>query len=267
MNIPTSIAALTNAFTVIFLPVRSVRLFALAFVAVSAAILMCTRDIDTRYWIHEGIGHLDLNDVQNAEICFLRAYEHAQKSYTGERYKEYCSHQLAEIYESVGQFEKAEKMLNEHIAIHSSSGCSHCVAEVADRRHLARVLGKQGRVNEANAIEGIDAIFEEVFAYSQGPDGLVAICSKDEFGNPIPEIFTIPRLPTSCLSHKNCEHDVEVEAREMITYELFQCNVCYELAQLPESGWFVHQRGATDDSCGLHSHKFDWVNQEMKPEK
>lgn len=221
MNIPTPIAALTNGIAAVFVPLRSVRLFVLASLTVCAAGVMALSFNQTKFWIYEGVSRLDHNDEQNAEICFRIAYRNSDKTLVGERYKEYCSHRLAEIYESAGRLEDAEKMLKEHFAIHANSGCSHCVVEVADKRRLARVLGKQGRLAESNAI--FNDLFEAAVAHSDGNDVFldedfraVANCSKHEYGDPEQELLILQANPTPCRLHKNCEHDVEVEARGLL---------------------------------------------------
>jgi tetratricopeptide (TPR) repeat protein len=207
---------MTSSIAAVFVPQRSVRLFILAILAVCAAGLMALPSDQTKFWIREGVSRLDHNDTKNAEICFLIAYDHAQKSRKRERYKEYCSYRLAEIYESTGRLEEAEKMLKANYAIHANSGCSRCVVEVADKRRLARVLGKQGRLTDAHAI--LNELFESTLSHLPEDAFLddkflsVEICSTHCSGCPVEAALILQASPTPCRLHKSCEHDVEVEA-------------------------------------------------------
>ncbi|MBA4076673.1 MAG: hypothetical protein C0508_16645 [Cyanobacteria bacterium PR.023] len=251
LNIPAPIAAMTSSIAAVFVPQRSVRLFVLAILAVCAAGLMALPSDQTKFWIREGVSRLDHNDTKNAEICFLIAYDHAQKSRKGERYEEYCSHRLAEIYESTGRLEDAEKMLKENYAIHANSGCSRCVVEVADKRRLARVLGKQGRLTDAHAI--LNELFQ---AAIRSPENVsiddrflsVEICSTPGLGCPIEAALIWQASPTPCRLHKNCEHDVEVEALGQVGHrEASACQI-HKFYPAPVAAWVTMGRAGSDGS-------------------
>jgi len=256
LNIPAPIAAMTSSIAAVFVPLRSVRLFVLAILAVCAAGLMALPSDQTKFWIREGVSRLDHNDTKNAEICFLIAYNHAQKSRKGERYREFCICKLAEIYEYQKDFEQAEAMIKEHMAVHSRDGCVNCEHQAEDRRDLSRVLVKDGKIEEANAV--VDPVDAGVFCSYQ----------IDDSGHErrISEGLTyVPALPSACRFHNNCVHDVEVEAREAFTGNLIQGPELSD--RLPESGWHIIGRAGAEDSSGLRNHKFDWVDQELRPVK
>lgn len=251
MNIPAPIAAMTSSIAAVFVPLRSVRLFVLAILAVCAAGLMALPSDQTKFWIREGVSRLDHNDTKNAEICFLIAYNHAQKSRKGERYEEYCSHRLAEIYESTGRLEDAEKMLKENYAIHANSGCSHCVVEVADKRRLARVLGKQGRLTDAHAV--LNELFQAAIhspenAFIDGKFMSAKICSTPGLGCPVEAALIWQASPTPCRLHKNCEHDVEVEVLGQGGHrETSACRI-HKFYPQPVSAWVTMGRAGSEDS-------------------
>lgn len=264
MNSSTPIAALANGIAAIFVPLRSVRLFVPAILSVCAAGVMALPSDQTKFWIREGVSRMDHNDTKNAEICFLIAYDQAQKSRKGERYEEYCSHRLAEIYESAGRLEEAEKMLKEHYAIHANSGCSHCVIEVADKRRLARVLGKQGRLADANAI--LNELFEAALAhlpdYASIDDKFrsVEICSTHGSGCPVEAALIWQASPTPCRLHTNCEDDVEVEAGGLLANrEASGCRI-HKFYPEPESAWATVGRAGAIESNALPGHIDDWID-------
>lgn len=239
MNIPAPIAAMTSGIAAVFVPLRSVRLFVLAILAVCAAGVMAMPSDQTKFWIQEGVSRLDHNDVQNAEICFLIAYNHAQKSRKGERYEEYCSHRLAEIYESAGRLEEAEKMLKQHTAVHSKSGCVNCKLQVEDRRDLARVLVKEGKIWQANAV--IDPVEAAVIcSYQIDDSGHERLISEG--------LTYVPALPSACRFHKDCEHDVELEARGLLAN--LEASGCRAHKDYPETegAWVNMGRAGADGS-------------------
>ena len=255
LNIPAPIAAMTSSIAAVFVPQRSVRLFVLAILAVCAAGVMALPSDQTKFWIREGVSRLDHNDVQNAEICFLLAYDHAQKSRKGECYEEYCSHRLAEIYESTGRLEDAEKMLKENYAIHANSGCSRCVVEVADKRRLARVLGKQGRLTDAHAI--LNELFESTLSHLPEDAFLddkflsVEICSTPGLGCPVEAALIWQANPTPCRLHKNCEHDVEIEVLGQVGHrEASACRI-HKFYPPPVAAWVTMGRAGSEDSRDL----------------
>ena len=188
LNSPTPIAALTNGIAAIFVPRRSVRLFVLATLAICAAGVM---------WI---------------------ACNQSKPSVSAECSQDVQCHWWVESYFKVGEFDYAESMLRKCIAVHSSFGCSHCVSQVQDKRYLALVLSKQGRLAESNAI--FNELFEAAVAHSEGNDVFldedfraVANCSPHEHGYRVEDLLILQANPTPCRLHKNCEHDVDVEAR------------------------------------------------------
>jgi len=239
LNIPAPIAAMTSSIAAVFVPLRSVCLFVLAILAVCAAGVMALPSDQTKFWIREGVSRLDHNDTKNAEICFLIAYNHAQKSRKGERYREFCICKLAEIYEYQKDFERAEAMIKEHMAVHSKDGCINCEHQAEDRRDLSRVLFKDGKIQEANAV--VDP-FEGALICSYVTD--VTGHSKSRMISE--SLIYVPTIPSNCRFHNNCVHDVEVEAREAFT-----CNLIHgpELSDShPESVWIVTEGSPSVDS-------------------
>jgi hypothetical protein len=182
LNSPTPIAALTNGIAAVFVPLRSVRLFVLATLAICAAGVM---------WI---------------------ACNQSKPSVSAECSQDVQYHWLAESYFKVGEFEYAESMLRKCIAVHSSFGCSHCVSQVQDKRYLAQDV----LISQAN--------------------------------------------PTPCRLHKNCEHDVEVEARGLLGHrEVSSCRT-HEYYPQPESGWVTVGRASALDSSALPGHIDGWID-------
>jgi hypothetical protein len=213
LNIPAPIAAMTSSIAAVFVPQRSVRLFILAILAVCAAGLMALPSDQTKFWIHEGVSRLDHNDTKNAEICFLIAYDHAQKSRKGERYREFCICKLAEIYEYQKDFERAEAMIKEHMAVHSKDGCINCEHQAEDRRDLSRVLVKEGKIQEANAV--VDPVEAAVICSYN-----IDVTDQEKSRSVSDGLIYVPLLPSACRFHNTCVHDVEVEAREAFTGNL-----------------------------------------------
>lgn len=241
MNTSTPIAALNSVLSAASARFGAINLFAVACIGfyISAAVIYPVSN--TKHWIHEGINFQRISQFALAEKCFNDAYSSSYYCLNGEKYRELCLHRLAEIYESTDQFEKAESVLKAHMAIHTSSGCSHCVAMVKDQRDLARVLSKDGNLNEANAV--FDSLFEKVVAHSPGATIFlqansldanslslnsfdanfleVASCSKDKSVNPDQDNFIIQANPMGCRAHKNCEHEAEAMSQKRFTYLLF----------------------------------------------
>jgi len=236
MNNSTPIAALNSVLSAASARFGAINLFAVACIGfyISAAVICPVSN--TKHWIQEGISFQRISQFELAEKYFKDAYRSSYYCLNGEKYRELCLHRLAEIYESTEQFEKAESALKAHMAIHTNSGCSHCVAMVKDQRDLARVLSKDGKLGEANAV--FDSLFEEVVAHSPGATiflaansvsvntldanfQLVTRDSKDLFGHSDQDNFIIQANPMSCRAHKNCEHDAEAISQKKFAYLLF----------------------------------------------
>lgn len=241
MNNSTPIAALNSVLSAASARFGAINLFAVACIGfyISAAVIYPVSN--TKHWIQDGISFQRISQFELAENCFNDAYSSSYYCLNGEKYRELCLHRLAEIYESTDQFEKAESVLKAHMAIHTNSGCSHCVAMVKDQRDLARVLSKDGKLGEANAV--FDSLFEKVVAHSPGATIFlqansvsvnsltansldanfreVASCSKDKSGHPDQDNFIIQANPMSCRAHTNCEHDAEAISQKKFAYLLF----------------------------------------------
>ncbi len=235
LNSPTPIAALTNGIAAIFVPRRSVRLFVLATLAICAAGVM---------WI---------------------ACNQSKPSVSAECSQDVQCHWWVESYFKVGEFDYAESMLRKCIAVHSSFGCSHCVSQVQDKRYLALVLSKQGRLAESNAI--FNELFEAAVAHSEGNDVFlhedfraVANCSPHEHGYRVEDLLILQANPTPCRLHKNCEHDVEVEARGLFGHRQVSSCRTHESYPQPESGWVTVGRAGALDSSALPGHIDGWID-------
>ncbi|MFA6210583.1 MAG: tetratricopeptide repeat protein [Candidatus Obscuribacterales bacterium] len=246
MNNSTPIAALNSVLSAASARFGAINLFAVACIGfyISAAVIYPVSN--TKHWIQEGISFQRISQFELAEKYFKDAYSSSYYCLNGEKYRELCLHRLAEIYESTDQFEKAESALKAHMAIHTNSGCSHCVAMVKDQRDLARVLSKDGKLGEANAV--FDSLFEKVVAHSPGATIFLAANSvsvntlepnsfdansldanfrvftrdsRDNSRQPDQDNFIIQANPMSCRAHKNCEHDAEAISQKKFAYLLF----------------------------------------------
>ncbi len=107
---------MTSSIAAVFVPLRSVRIFVLASVAVCVAGVM---------WI---------------------ACHQSKPSVSAECLKDHQYQFLAASYCRAGEFESAESALEDSFALHSRAGCADCVSQVRDMRNLAMLLNKQGRV-------------------------------------------------------------------------------------------------------------------------
>lgn len=112
---------MTSSIAAVFVPLRSVRIFVLASVAVCVAGVM---------WI---------------------ACHQSKPSVSAECLKDHQYQFLAASYCRAGEFDYAESMLIASIALHSRAGCSGCVSQVKEKLYLSKILNKQDLLTEVKA--------------------------------------------------------------------------------------------------------------------